>query len=111
MEETYMITLSDGSRIEDLHLNGNNFISGAELEEKDFIGKLSTVTIEGSDQSIQTLNNAELVQITKENDGWWFILREIPEEEQFRKSILKNESDLQDLAEALDILTTIILEG
>ena len=41
MEEMYTITLSDGSTIEHLRLNGNNFISRIEVTEEDFEGKLA----------------------------------------------------------------------
>lgn len=74
--EKYTVTLSDGSQIADLSLNGNNYISGTEITEEDFSGKLSSITITGDDGSVQTLGHCELVQITNVGDEYWFILRE-----------------------------------
>ena len=77
----YTITLSDGTMLTDLTLNGNNFISRTEVTATTFNGKLSHVTISDGETE-ETMTNAELVQIsTLIPDEWWFILREIPEDE------------------------------
>lgn len=44
-DKIYKITLTDGTVINDLKLNGNNFISSTEIEESIFDGNLLTVTI------------------------------------------------------------------
>ena len=80
MEKSWKITLSDGTKLENLGLNGNNFISEAKITEDDFKGKLSKVTVEGKDFK-QEYNNMELVQIAHYEDGYYFVLREIPQEE------------------------------
>lgn len=82
MEEiTYAITLSDGTVIDNLRLNGNNFISDSELTEADFAGKLDGVTIESSDGVKEEHTNMELIQVKQYGSEWWFVLRDIPEEE------------------------------
>ena len=73
----YTITLADGTVLNNLHLNGNNFISSVEVTEEDFEGKLDTVTIECSNGQIEELNNVELIQIHHYSDGYYFILREL----------------------------------
>ena len=73
----YTITLADGTVLENLHLNGNNFISSVEVTEEDFEGKLDTVTIVSSNGQIEELNHVELVQIQHYSDGYYFVLREL----------------------------------
>ena len=42
----YTITLADGSKLENLTLAGNMYVSGRKLTEANFAGKLSHVTVE-----------------------------------------------------------------
>lgn len=79
----YTITLSDGTVLSDLTLNGNNFVSQTEVTEAMFVGKLDTVTITDGENT-DILHDAELVQIAQYADGWYFILREIPEAERMQ---------------------------
>ena len=99
MEKSWKITLSDGTKLENLRLNGNNFISEAEITEDDFRGKLSKVNVEGKDFK-QEYNNMELVQIAHYEDGYYFVLREISQEELDK---LKMQSDIEYLAMMSDI--------
>lgn len=79
-EKIYTITLDDGTRIENLHLNGNNFISREKLAPSDFDGKLSKIIInDGETDEVYT--NMTLVQVTKMGNEYWFVLRKIPERE------------------------------
>lgn len=41
----YTMILSDGTKLENLYLNCNNWISSAKLTDKDFEGKLKKVSI------------------------------------------------------------------
>ena len=99
MEKSWKITLSDGTKLENLGLNGNNFISEAKITEDDFKGKLSKVTVEGKDFK-QEYNNMELVQIAHYEDGYYFVLREISQEELDK---LKMQSDIEYIAMMSDI--------
>lgn len=99
----WKITLSDGTKIENLRLNGNNYISEAKLTEDDFKGKLSKVTIEGSEdgQEIKKeYEHMELVQIVHYKDGYYFILRELSAAE---LKEIKMQSDIEYLAMMTDI--------
>lgn len=115
MKFSYTLTLSDGSKLENLQLNGNNFVSDGKVTPATFEGKLSEVRITASGTPTEprpypdTLHDAELVQITTPDetpDGrWWFILREIPEEERYRKEMeQKNEMLTQCLMEMSEIV-------
>ena len=82
----FTITLSDGTQLTNLELNGNNFISDTEVTETTFAGKLGRVAIAGNpeDDAFRLIGNHEhmkLVQITKYEDKWWFILRKLSKRE------------------------------
>lgn len=80
MEELiYTITLSDGTVLSNLRLNGNNYVSQDEVTDETFERNLSHVIISDGETE-QIMENAELIQIAHYSDGWYFILRETPEE-------------------------------
>ena len=75
------LVLSDGTRIEGITMNGNNYVSQEEVKESDLAGKLSPVSVEENGAVTQELENAALVQILHYNDGWYIALREMTETE------------------------------
>lgn len=75
----YTITLADGTKIYDLELNGNNFISGEILPDEVFDGKLSRVEI-SSEEGAREFADMYLVANRVMNDKSWFILAEKTEE-------------------------------
>ena len=86
MEAKYTIALADGTELIGLGLNGNNFVSPTEVTAATFNGKLETVTISDGEKT-ETMHNAELIQIAHYADGWYFILREIPEAMQLQMDL------------------------
>lgn len=93
-DKIYKITQTDGTVINDLKLNGNNFISSTEIEESVFDGNLLTVTInDGEKDEIHT--NMKLVQISKVGSSYWFVLQDIPETE---LAFIKMQSDIEYVA-------------
>ncbi|MBR0202964.1 MAG: hypothetical protein IJQ56_01220 [Synergistaceae bacterium] len=85
---SFTVTLADGTQISGLGLNGNNFISDTPITPEMFSGKLSHVTITGSDNSgmgdlsvLGEHEHMELVQITRDKGDYWFILRELSQAE------------------------------
>ena len=82
MEKSWKITLSDGTQLKDLKLSGNNYISKTEITEDDFKGKLSKVIIENeTDKISEELEHVELVQIVHYEDGYYFVLRQLSQDE------------------------------
>lgn len=104
MEKSWKITLSDGTQLENLGLNGNNFVSDDEITEEIFDGNLSKVLIEGVDEEGNVISeeheNMELSQIAHYKDGYYFVLNDIPQE-QIEK--MKMQSDIDYLAMMSDI--------
>ena len=106
MEKSWKITLSDGTTIENLRLNGNNFVSETEIKKEMFDGKLLKVTIEGIEDGKKVVNeykNMELVQIVHYEDGYYFVLRELSQEE-------INMAKIQGNIEYLAMMTDVDLE-
>lgn len=99
----YKITMSDGTQLDNLRLNGNNFVSEIEVTEDTFRGKLSKITIEKIEEgqvSIKEYEHMELVQIVHYTDGYYFVLRELSVSE---LKEIKMQSDIEYLAMMTDI--------
>ena len=80
MNDTYRIVLADGSEIDGLRINGNNFISDDIVVDTLFDGNLSPVTIyKGGIAEVH--EHMELVQITQMKRECWFVLRDISQKE------------------------------
>ena len=79
--EKFTITLSDGTTLEDLEMNGNNFISASEIDTGVFDDNLSPVVISDGHSEVVHEQMA-LVQNVRHPDGrYWFILRDVTAEE------------------------------
>lgn len=79
-DKIYKITLANGTEINNLRLNGNNFISTAPVSADVFPGACSPVIInDGETDEIH--ENMELVQVTRMGEEYWFVLRDISAEE------------------------------
>ena len=94
----YSVTLSDGTKLDNLTLNGSNFVSSTKLTEGDFKDKLSKVTITDGDDKSTDYTDMVLIQVTQMGDESWFILGE------------KAQDDISQLQKAVASLTNIILQ-
>lgn len=76
------LILADGTKLENLTQNGNNYVSPTEIDEGVFEDNLTTLTIVDEDTSEEeTLSNLEFVQMVHYenfhgNTGYYFVLRE-----------------------------------
>ena len=94
------IILSDGTVINNLAINGDNFISFDEITEDIFEMNLSPVTIV-IDEEEDTHDFMKLIQITHPNPSeWWFVIQDMTDEELYKLDI---ESKLDYLAMMSDI--------
>lgn len=72
--------LSDGTELDNLELNGNNYVSKEEVTREMFEGKLDTVTIE-SEEGTEEMTDCVLDNLMQYGDEWLFIIRaRTPEE-------------------------------
>ena len=99
-KEIFSIELSNGVKIENLKLNGNNFVSVSEITTEMFNGGLSEVHISGGKGTDYTINHAKLIQIMEYEGTWWFILAETPAEELMFEKI---SSDIDYIAMMVDV--------
>ena len=98
-KKIYKITLADGTVIDNLRLNGNNYISDKELTADMFLGNLAKVIVNDGERDT-VYENMELVQIVKYDEEYWFILRTMTKRE---LQDLKNRADIDYLAMMSDI--------
>ena len=91
-ENTFKITLADGTVFEGLRLNGNNYISEEKIEEEVFTEEaLREVRIhDGETESV--IYSAVLIQLKKYGEEYWFILAE-KSPEQMEKEQLEEKAD------------------
>ena len=93
--KTYTITLADGTVLDNLKLNGNNFISNTPINADIFDLNCSPVIISDGVDSV-VYDNMELVQITEQEPGkYWFVLRELSASELAQ---IKMQSDIEYVA-------------
>lgn len=97
--KTYTVTLADGTIINNLKLNGNNFVSEETIDPIIFDGNCSPVTINDGTRDV-IHDNMELVQVTEENGEYWFILRDLSETE---LNQIKIQSDIAYIAMMTDV--------
>ena len=100
MNKTYTITLADGTVLDNLKLNGDNFVSNTAINADIFNGNCSPVIISDGINS-ETHNHMELVQLTEQEPRkYWFVLREISDSE---LALIKIQSDIDYVAMMAEI--------
>ena len=71
----YTITLNDGTKLKNLELNGNNYISEKPIENSVFEGNLGTVTITDG-KTTKTYKDMTLLSNRVDDGKGWFVLDE-----------------------------------
>lgn len=103
MEEIiyYKVTLANGTEIENLRLNGNNFVSEGEIDEAVFENNCSPVIIyRGEDEEGEIHQAMDLIHFTKMGDKYWFALRDLSDTE---LATIKARSDIDYIALMCDV--------
>ena len=98
-EKNYSVTLADGTTIDNLTLNGNNYISKTKIDTSIFEGNCHSVMISDGENEV-VYDNMECVQVTQMNDEYWFVLRELSSEE---LATAKLQSDIEYIALMCDV--------
>lgn len=96
----YMITLANGTTLENLDLNGNNFISTAILADSVFEGGLGSVVISDG-TTAETYKDMVLISNRVDGGRSWFILAEKTEREKEYEQFRENLEALEDLVAGL----------
>ena len=110
----YKITLHDGTVLDNLELNGNNFISEKVLDDSVFSGNLDTVTISNGETAV-TYTDMKLLSNRVDGGKSWFILGEKTEQEKTMERLVSalnvNAESITDVQLALTELYEMILGG
>lgn len=87
-DKVYKITLGNGHIVDQLRMNGNNFISATEIDKSVFSGNLSKVTINDGVRD-EVHKNMDLIHLTKMGDSeYWFALRDLSDQEITQKAFM-----------------------
>ena len=96
----YSITLSNGTQLSNLELNGNNFISPEVIEDFVFEGNLNNVVISNGDTH-EIFKDMMLVSNRVENGKSWFIICEKTKQEIYFDSLNEQIAQADETAIAL----------
>ena len=110
----YTITMADGTKLENLELNGNNYISETVIEDSVFEGNLDTVEIsDGS--TTETFTDMRLMSNIVRDGRSWFVLGEKSAQQKAMEKIEKlyttNADSITDVQMALAEAYEMILGG
>lgn len=99
----YTITLSNGTRLENLVLNGNNYISETIITDSAFDGGLDAVIISNGETE-KTYFDMVLISNRVDDGKSWFILGEKTETQKKEEALNKY---LEQIGSAINILLGI----
>ena len=98
----YKITLSDGTQLENLTLNGNNYIAQGEIADSVFEDKLGTVKIfDGENEEVYT-DMILLSNIVRDGKSW-LVLGQKSEQQKAEED--RNRT-IEELRQAMAVLLT-----
>jgi len=98
----YTITLADGTKLKNLELNGNNYISETVIEDSVFEGNLDTVKIsDGS--TTETFTDMRLMSNIVRDNRSWFVLGEKSAQQKKEEAMEKQMAEMQ---KAMSVLLT-----
>lgn len=100
----YKITLADGTELNDLVLNGNNFIAQTAVSDAVFKGNMATVTItnleDGTTEQIE--DGVLLSNIVRDGCSWIVLGQKTPEQ----KAEEARDKEIAELRRAMAVLLT-----
>ena len=100
----YKITLADGTTLENLVLNGNNFISQTVVDDAVFKDNMATVTITNlEDGSTEQLEDGVLLSNIVRDDKSWLVLGQKSAEQ---KATEARDKEIAELRRAMAVLLT-----
>lgn len=110
----YKITLHDGTVLDNLELNGNNFISEKVLDDSVFNGNLDTVTISNG-ETTETYTDMKLLSNRVDGGKSWFVLGEKAEQEKTMERLVSalnvNAESIADVQSAASITFVALAES
>ena len=99
MDNIYTVILHDGTTLEDLKKNGDNYISKSIINSEVFEDNLMEVIEVATDQTTHS-HMMKLAHLTKTGDDWWFSFIPLGNYELLE---IKMKSDIEYIAMMTDI--------
>ena len=107
----YTITLSDGRKLENLTVNGTNFVSKTKVDEEIFQNNLAAVKISDG-KTERAYENLVFIQQMEWADGTYYLaFREKTRMELLTEEITENSTGMADVQEALVELAGLVAEN
>jgi hypothetical protein len=98
----YTITLNNGTKLENLELNGNNYIAEGVIEDSVFQDNLASVTITDG-KTTETYTDMVLISNRVDGGRSWFILGVKSEKEKQEEATARRIAELE---QAMTVLLT-----
>lgn len=98
----YTITLNNGTKLENLELNGNNYIAEGVIEDSVFQDNLASVTITDG-KTTETYTDMVLISNRVDGSRSWFILGVKSEKEKQEEATARRIAELE---QAMTVLLT-----
>lgn len=98
----YTITLNNGTKLENLELNGNNYIAEGVIEDSVFQDNLASVTITDG-KATETYTDMVLISNRVDGGRSWFILGVKSEKEKQEEATARRIAELE---QAMTVLLT-----
>lgn len=100
----YKITLADGTELNDLVLNGNNFIDAAAVDDAVFDGNMASVVITNlEDGTVEQIEDGVLLSnIVRDGCSWIVLGQKTPEQ----KAEEARDKEIAELRRAMAVLLT-----
>lgn len=103
-DKQYRVTLSDGTVLDGLSVNGNNFISDAEIASDIFENNLDKVVISDGENNYEYTDMVLVSNRIDKMDGKdWFILDVKTEEEKAKEKETRERLETEQLITEMDI--------
>lgn len=100
----YKITLADGTMLENLVLNGNNFIAQTAVSDAVFKDNMATVTITNlEDGTVEQIEDGVLLSNIVRDGCSWFVLGEKTPQQKAEEA---RDKEIAELRQAMTVLLT-----
>lgn len=110
----YKMTLADGTVLDNLELNGNNYIAEGVIEDSVFEGNLGTVTVTDG-ETTETFTDMRLMSNLVNEGRSWFVLGEKSAQqkamERIESLLASNADSITDVQVALAEVYEMMLGG
>lgn len=100
----YKITLADGTTLENLVLNGNNYVASTAVDDAVFEGNMGSVTITNlEDGSTEQIEDGVLLSNIVRDGKSWLVLGQKSAEQ---KAMEARDKEIAELRQAMTVLLT-----